>query len=77
MSLTKLEREAITDSMLKIQSIRDSLNEVGESKIPKVDEIECCLDNADHQLKIALGYAQAEAPSGEIQSVHRRKHSAS
>ena len=61
MKLTPVERERITDSMLKIQSVRASLDEVDESKIPNVEEIESCLESADHSLKIALGYARSES----------------
>jgi len=64
MKLTAVERERITDSMLKIQSIRVSLDAVDEGKIPNVDEIDSCLANADHNLKIALGYARSEPPVG-------------
>jgi hypothetical protein len=73
MKLTAVERERITDSMLKIQSIRGSLDEVDEGKIPHVDEIECCLDTADQNLKAALGYAKSEAPVGTRRP--RRKRS--
>ena len=62
MKLTDVERERITDSMLKIQSIRLSLDEVEEGKIPHVDEIDSCLENADHNLRIALGYARSPLP---------------
>jgi hypothetical protein len=61
MKLTPVERERITDSMLKIQSVRASLDEVDEGKIPNVEEIESCLESADHSLKIALGYARSES----------------
>ena len=64
MKLTEVERERITDSILKLQSVRVSLEEVDEGKIPHVDEIESCLENADHNLKLALGYARSESPLG-------------
>ena len=50
MKLTDVERERITDSMLKIQSIRLSLDEVEEGKIPHVDEIACRMDVSDMDL---------------------------
>jgi len=59
MKLTTVERERITDSMLKIQAVRASLDEVGEAKIPNADEIETCLETADQSLKTALGYARS------------------
>ena len=54
MPLNKLEREVITDSMLKIQSIRASLDQIAESKIPDFDDILCCLRTADRSFRIAL-----------------------
>jgi hypothetical protein len=63
MMLTTVERERITDSMLKIQSVRASLDQMDEAKIPHVEEIESCLDSADHHLKVALGYAR---PKSEV-----------
>jgi hypothetical protein len=62
MKLTPVERERITDSMLKIQSARASLQQVDDEKYPNADEIDSCLQSADRQLKIALGYAKP--PSG-------------
>ena len=64
MKLTTVERERITDSILKLESVRGSLDKVDEGKIPHVEEIESCLENADHNLKVALGYRRAEAPLG-------------
>jgi len=60
MNLTPVERERITDSLLKIQSARATLENVDDSKYPNAEEIESCLESADQQLKIALGYAPAE-----------------
>jgi hypothetical protein len=54
MSLTKLEREAITDSMLKIQSIQASLEQVDDKKLIHMEEIHDCLENADHSFRLAL-----------------------
>lgn len=62
-TLTSSERERITDSVLKIQSVRTSLDLVGEDKIPSKEEIECCLESADHSLRTALGYAPASSPT--------------
>ena len=56
MKLTTVERERITDSILKLQSVRGSLDKVDEGKIPHAEEIESCLEDADHNLKVALGY---------------------
>ena len=45
--------------MLKIQSVRATLNEVDGSKIPHAHEVESCLETADTSLKEALGYRKA------------------
>ena len=55
-TLTVVERERITDSVLKIQSARQSLGQVDQGKIPSQGEIEACLENADQNLRTALGY---------------------
>ncbi len=71
MKLTIVEREKITDGMLKIQSARATLDQVDNSKIPNGDEVEECLESADHNLRQALGYAKPDAaaetpePDGE------------
>jgi hypothetical protein len=61
MQLTLVERERITDSVLKIQSVRNSLEQVDEKKLPAKEEIEHCLENADHDLRVALGYGATPA----------------
>ena len=53
-SLTPLEREAIIDSVLKIQSIQASLRQVDEGKIPNAGEIHECLSDAHHKLRGVL-----------------------
>jgi hypothetical protein len=58
MKLTNVERERITDSVLKIQSVRASLDKMDGTKIPKRDEMEECLEGVDHGLREALGYAR-------------------
>jgi hypothetical protein len=62
-TLTLVERERITDSVLKIQSVRQSLDLVGDDKVPGMEEIECCLENADQNLRAALGYAPSKLPA--------------
>lgn len=56
MRLTNAEREKLTDSMLKIQSVRATLGQVDEGKLPDSEEIHRCLDDADESLRTALGY---------------------
>ncbi len=64
MRLTPVERERITDSMLKIQSVRASLDEMDQAKIPNSGEIEECLETADRSLKEALGYSRPLTDAG-------------
>ena len=54
MALTMLEREAINDSVLKIQSIESSLSHVDDSKVPILGEIQECMRNAHQQLRTVL-----------------------
>jgi len=54
MALTRVEREKINDSALKIQSVRASLDDIDESKIPDYDELQNCLESADRNLQLAL-----------------------
>ena len=54
MPLTKLEREVITDSMLKIQSIQASLNQIDETKLLDGEEIQSCLKSANKSFRAAL-----------------------
>jgi hypothetical protein len=57
MGLTRVEREKITDGMRKIQSARASLEEVDGSKIPELEALEDCLEDADKNLGNALRQA--------------------
>jgi len=54
MPLNKLEREVITDSMLKIQSIQASLDQIDDAKLPDSEEIHNCLKTADNSFRLAL-----------------------
>ena len=54
MQLNKLEREVITDSMLKVQSIQASLHQIDGSKVPGIDEIHGCLRSAHSSFRSAL-----------------------
>ena len=53
MPLSKVDRERITDSVMKIQSVRAQLNHL-DGKLPEVEEIKDCLDNADDNMRDAL-----------------------
>jgi hypothetical protein len=54
MPLNKLEREVITDSMLKVQSIQASLDQNEGSKLIDIDEIHSCLKTASNSFRHAL-----------------------
>jgi hypothetical protein len=54
MALTKLEREIITDSMLKIQSVQASLDQLDEVDLIDRPEIDNCLKSANTSLREAL-----------------------
>ena len=58
--LTKSERAKITDSVHSIQSARASLADIDETRVPDVDEIQECLENADRNLRDALRQAPEE-----------------
>ena len=53
-ALTKLEREVITDSMLKIDSIQASLTQIDGSKFLDSVEIHNCLRMARRNFRNAL-----------------------
>ena len=57
MTFTRVERAKITDSVLKIQSARASLEDIDEKKISDLEEIQDCLRTADKSLRSALQYA--------------------
>lgn len=52
--LSPVEREAVNDSLLKIQSIQRSLDQVEEFKIPDIEEIRDCLSTAHRNLRAVL-----------------------
>jgi len=54
MTLNKLEREVLTDSMLKIQSVQASLNEIDTTKVIDLDEVRSCLRTASKTFRAAL-----------------------
>jgi hypothetical protein len=62
MPLNKLEREVLTDSMLKVQSIKASLERIDPDKVPDNDEIQDCLENADQSFREALKTKSTDAP---------------
>jgi hypothetical protein len=61
MTLTRVERERISDSRLKVQSISTSLKHVDPSKVPHFAEIADCLEDADKNLAEALRSTSPDA----------------
>jgi hypothetical protein len=59
MSLTRLEKERNTDSRMKIQTVANSLNHIDPAKVPHLDEIQECLENAEESLRGALRSAES------------------
>jgi hypothetical protein len=53
-SLTKEERARVVDSKHSIQAASESLSGVDPRKVPKMSEIEECLENADKTLRGVL-----------------------
>ena len=53
-ALKKVERERITDSMLKLQGVSTSLNRVDPAKVPDLKNVQDCLEDADRILGDAL-----------------------
>jgi len=62
MALTPVERERIQDSKRKIQSISNTLQHVSSKKIEHLEDIQDCLDDADHSLGVALESNGGEDP---------------
>ena len=63
MRLTRVEREKITDSVLNIQSARASLEDIDETKLPELTEMQECLEDADKNLRRALRGAPSKKSS--------------
>ena len=62
MKLTATERERISDGVLKIQSVRASIEQVEKSKLPNWKGIDACLEDVDDSFREALGYKKASSP---------------
>jgi len=60
MRLTRLEKERIADSRMKIQSIAHSLKHVDPKKVRAYDQIKDCLQEAEQNLDGALRSAEPE-----------------
>jgi hypothetical protein len=64
MKLTPVEKERITDSKMKINSITSSLRHVDPKKIADFDDIQECLEDADKSLGAALRSSESDRPTG-------------
>jgi hypothetical protein len=62
MALKRVEREQITDSRLKLQSVTNALKRVDPAKIKDLEGIEDCLEDADKVLGEALRTPASEGP---------------
>jgi len=60
MRLTRLEKERIADSRLKIQSVTNSLKHVDPKKVRAFESIRECLEEAEHSLGGALKVSDSE-----------------
>ncbi|MCU1233638.1 MAG: hypothetical protein JWP63_1605 [Candidatus Solibacter sp.] len=60
MALTKVEREQIHDSKLKLQSVTYALSRVDPEKIQNLSDIQECLEDANKSLSDALRKPQEE-----------------
>lgn len=60
MALKRAEKEQITDSRLKLQSVSNTLKRVNPAEIKDLEDIEDCLKDADEILGEAL-----RAPASE------------
>jgi hypothetical protein len=60
MTLTKVEREQIHDSKLKLQSVALALSKVDPDKIDNFSDIKECLEDARRSLGDALRKPQEE-----------------
>jgi hypothetical protein len=54
MRLSRADKERITDSRMKLQSVANSLKQINPTRINDIDEIQDCLRDAEKSLKSAL-----------------------
>ena len=60
-ALDRVEKERIKDSLLKLQSVANSLDQVDSKEIPRLEDVQECLEDADE----ILGGALRSPGSGE------------
>ena len=54
MALTRVDKERISDSRLKIQAVAESLSEIDPGKIAGMENIQECLEDAEKSLSGTL-----------------------
>jgi len=54
MGLTRVDKERIRDSRLKLQSVANSLKQISPKGVNGIDEIQDCIRDAEKSLKGAL-----------------------
>ena len=54
MALKRVEKERIKDSVLKLQSVANALDQVDPKEIPHLEDVQECLEEADKILGGAL-----------------------
>jgi hypothetical protein len=54
MGLTRVDKERISDSRLKLQAVTNSLKQLSPDGLRGVDEIQDCLEDAEKSLRGAL-----------------------
>ena len=62
MALKRVEREQITDSRLKLQSVTNTLKRVNPAHVKDLENVEDCLEDADKVLGEALRAPASEGP---------------
>ena len=63
MALTPVDRERIQDSKRKLQSASNTLQSLDPKKVEHLEDIQDCLDDADHSLDAALKSNGGEDPA--------------
>jgi len=63
MRLSRVDQERVNDSRLKLQSVASALSNVDSAKVPGLEEIQECLENASQSLRGALRVSHSEVDS--------------
>lgn len=68
MALSRAEKERVSDSRLKLQSVANALSGVDPENVPDFEQIQDCLENAEKNLKTALRAAESDSPADKRQN---------